>query len=77
MDASKVFHKVLHNGLFVKLLKKNESSVFLCAYWKVGIVNSVLVFFGMVLLVPLLLSNVAYVKVEFCLAYCLPLILMI
>ena len=30
MDASKVFDKVLHNGLFVKLLKRNISVNFVC-----------------------------------------------
>ena len=52
VDASKAFDKVLHNGLFVKLLKKNVSSVFVrlleswhsklhaCVLWNDVIVSS-------------------------------------
>ena len=64
LDASKAFDKVLHNGLFVKLLRK--MCLFgLYVFCRTGIVNCARPFSGMVLSAMFLLFSVGYDKVEF------------
>jgi len=58
-------NKVLHSGLFVKLLKKDTSIRFLRIFCRTGIVNCVQLSNWMVLLVTYFIFTAGYDKVEY------------